>query len=171
MGNPVECEHANPDNGDTLQNTTTGLAFYRKSTNTPTFTNGTEHWALTTEGEVYWTGGSIDPSADAQLVLPPEPIAQQSPSGSELPPTPALPPAPPAQPIVNACQRFAVAQATFVAVGIQVLQFSEDLQRTGITAEALSHYAALQAQAKQADDEYGQAHAAALKLGCPGVSG
>src|SRR5206468_5474306 len=37
MGEPTECEHANSDNGDTLQHTTTGLAFYRKTTNTPTF--------------------------------------------------------------------------------------------------------------------------------------
>ncbi len=28
MGEPLECEHANPDNGDTLQQTTTGLSFY-----------------------------------------------------------------------------------------------------------------------------------------------
>ena len=60
IGQPVECEHANPDNGDTLQQTTTGLAFYRKSTNTPTFTDGWNHWAWTTDGLVYWTGSSID---------------------------------------------------------------------------------------------------------------
>lgn len=36
MGDPLECEHGNPDNGDTLQQTTKGLSFYRKSTNTPT---------------------------------------------------------------------------------------------------------------------------------------
>jgi hypothetical protein len=61
MGMPIECEHANPDNGDTLQQTSTGLSFYRKSTNTPTFTNGWDHWGLTTAGLVYWTGSSIDP--------------------------------------------------------------------------------------------------------------
>jgi O-glycosyl hydrolase len=61
MGQPLECEHANPENGDALQKTTTGLAFYRKSTNTPTFTNGWDHWALTPDGLVYWTGESIDP--------------------------------------------------------------------------------------------------------------
>src|SRR5262249_13233456 len=39
MGAPMDCEH--PDqNGDVLQDTTTGLAFYRVSTNTPTFTDG-----------------------------------------------------------------------------------------------------------------------------------
>ena len=61
MGDPVECEHTNPQNGDSLQNTTRGLAFYRKSTNTPTFTNGDEHWAITPRGLVYWTGSSVDP--------------------------------------------------------------------------------------------------------------
>ena len=40
MGDPLECEHGNPVNGDTLQQTARGLSFYRKSTNTPTFTNG-----------------------------------------------------------------------------------------------------------------------------------
>ncbi len=61
MGDPVECEHANADNGDTLQQTTTGLAFYRKTTNTATFTNGPEHWALTRSGVVQWQGDSPDP--------------------------------------------------------------------------------------------------------------
>jgi hypothetical protein len=63
MGDPVECEHPNAANGDTLQRTTTGLAFYRKSTNTPTFTDGYNHWAMTPYGLVSWTGQSIDPPA------------------------------------------------------------------------------------------------------------
>lgn len=62
MGAPTSCEYGDPNgSGDTLQNTTNGLAFYRQSTNTPTFTNGFEHWALTPAGPVYWTGESIDP--------------------------------------------------------------------------------------------------------------
>ena len=28
MGVPLECEHINPDNGDTIQHTSTGLAYY-----------------------------------------------------------------------------------------------------------------------------------------------
>jgi len=67
MGQPTECEHANASNGDTLQHTMVGLAFYRASTNTPTFTDGYNHWALTTGGPVRWTGDSIDP--------PPETLA------------------------------------------------------------------------------------------------
>ncbi len=73
MGDPIECEHANPENGDTLQSTTTGLAFYRKSTNTPTFTNGWDHWAWTAEGLVYWTGSAVDPPGSAAPVSPSEP--------------------------------------------------------------------------------------------------
>jgi hypothetical protein len=61
MGQPLECEHANPANGDSLQRTTTGLAFYRQATNTPTFTTGGEHWALTSDGLQHWTGTNIDP--------------------------------------------------------------------------------------------------------------
>ncbi len=68
MGEPTECQHTDPGSGDALQQTTTGLSFYRASTNTPTFTNGAEHWALTANGLVYWTGDSIDPPDDAQTV-------------------------------------------------------------------------------------------------------
>jgi hypothetical protein len=95
MGQPVECEHANPTNGDTLQQTTTGLSFYRKSTNTPTFTDGTNHWGLTAGGLVYWTGSSIDP---------PDTTTTDSTAPSAAPPVAATPtpsPAPvaPAQPV------------------------------------------------------------------------
>lgn len=67
MGDPASCEFADPGGtGDVHQRTTTGLAFWRKSTNIPTFTNGSEHWALVDGDLVYWTGSSIDPSADAE---------------------------------------------------------------------------------------------------------
>jgi hypothetical protein len=49
-----------------LQQTTTGLAFWRKATNTPTFTDGSRHWALTSGGLVAWTGPSVDPPATAR---------------------------------------------------------------------------------------------------------
>jgi hypothetical protein len=62
MGNPSSCEYPDPKGtGDTEQTTTSGLAFWRKSTNTPTFTNGFDHWALTSNGLLYWTGDSVDP--------------------------------------------------------------------------------------------------------------
>lgn len=86
MGEPLECEHANPDNGDTLQQTTTGLSFYRKSTNTPTFTDGWQHWGWTAEGLVFWTGDSIDPPDEAHgapEVVPSDPTPTPTPAPSE----------------------------------------------------------------------------------------
>ncbi len=69
MGSPVTCEYADPNGtGDTEQNTTTGLAFWRKSTNTPTFTDGSTHWALTGHGDLTWVGSSIDPPPDAVAI-------------------------------------------------------------------------------------------------------
>jgi hypothetical protein len=66
MGDPVSCEYADPNGtGDTLQDTTAGLAFWRKSTNTPTFTDGATHWGLTAGGLITWSGPSIDPPAVA----------------------------------------------------------------------------------------------------------
>jgi predicted metalloprotease len=62
MGQPVTCEFSDPNgSGDVHQQTSTGLAFWRKSTNTPTFTNGSQHWALTPQGLLTWLGTSIDP--------------------------------------------------------------------------------------------------------------
>jgi hypothetical protein len=75
MGDPIECEHPHAASGDALQQTTTGLAFYRESTNTPTFTDGDRHWALTAAGLVYWEGLAIDPPITAA------PVSLAGPSG------------------------------------------------------------------------------------------
>lgn len=61
MGEPVECEHWDPQTGDTLQRTTTGLAYFRAQTGAVTFTNGSEHWALLGNQLLYWQTGSVDP--------------------------------------------------------------------------------------------------------------
>jgi hypothetical protein len=61
MGEPLDCEYAIHISGDTRQQTTTGYAYYRKGSNTPAFTNGFDHWALTREGLVYWAGDVVDP--------------------------------------------------------------------------------------------------------------
>ncbi len=62
IGTPVTCEFADPSgSGDVLQQTSSGLAFWRKATNTLTFTDGNRHWALTSGGWVQWTGPSVDP--------------------------------------------------------------------------------------------------------------
>jgi hypothetical protein len=61
MGTPVECEHPVSANGDTIQQTTTGLVIYRAATNTVIFTDGWRHWALTSRGMVSWEGTEADP--------------------------------------------------------------------------------------------------------------
>jgi hypothetical protein len=63
MGQPLECEHQLTNSEDSVQTTSTGLAVYRHLTNTPTFTTGYEHWALTSTGLVSWTGGGVVPPA------------------------------------------------------------------------------------------------------------
>ena len=50
MGAPLECEHPTSAIGDTVQQTTTGLAAYNKLTNTVSFTDGWRHWAQTPRG-------------------------------------------------------------------------------------------------------------------------
>jgi len=66
MGEALTCETPDPNGtGDVHQQTTGGLAFWRRSTNTPTFTNGNDHWAHTVNGWLCWTGASIDPAPDA----------------------------------------------------------------------------------------------------------
>lgn len=66
MGTATTCEFPDPNGtGDVHQRTTTGLAFWRRATNTPTFTNGYEHWGRTAAGWVCWVGSSIDPPPDA----------------------------------------------------------------------------------------------------------
>jgi hypothetical protein len=70
MGEPASCERYGQE-GDALQQTTTGLARYRKATNTPTFTSGSDHWALTDRGLVHWTGGGLDPPAEPGVAAAP----------------------------------------------------------------------------------------------------
>lgn len=94
MGEPMECEHANPRNGDALQQTTTGLSFYRKQTNTPTFTDGWEHWALTAEGLVTWLGDSIDPPGLEIGTEPGAPPPDEAPAPAPPTPVPTVTPRP-----------------------------------------------------------------------------
>jgi hypothetical protein len=65
MGQAVECEHLNTDNGDMLQQTTTGLAVYQASSHRSTFTDGWRHWALTSSGMVTWVGVDSNPPLEA----------------------------------------------------------------------------------------------------------
>ena len=68
MGEPLECERVTNAAGDTEQRTTTGLAYYRAASNTVAFTNGWDHWALTTNGAVHWTGQELEPPPGAEPV-------------------------------------------------------------------------------------------------------
>jgi hypothetical protein len=91
MGAPTTCEFPDPKGtGDVHQRTQNGLAFWRKSTNTPTFTNGSEHWALGNRGLVYWTGSSIDPPASAIAATG----NTSGPAAKPQPPAPASSPRP-----------------------------------------------------------------------------
>jgi hypothetical protein len=79
MGSPTTCEFPDPNgSGDVHQQTSAGLAFWRKSTNTPTFTDGWQHWGHTPQGWVTWTGSSIDPPGASASV-------PESPEGSAWP--------------------------------------------------------------------------------------
>jgi hypothetical protein len=61
MGTPVECEHGSSTAGDSVQQTTTGLAAYNKASNTLTFTDGWRHWALRSGSVLSWEGTQSDP--------------------------------------------------------------------------------------------------------------
>jgi iron complex transport system substrate-binding protein len=50
MGQPTECAHADVASGDIYQQTTKGLAIYRRAANVPTFVSGSSHWSLTSDG-------------------------------------------------------------------------------------------------------------------------
>jgi len=66
MGDPTECERVTNAAGDTEQQTTTGLVYYRSATNAVAFTNGFDHWALAPRGVVHWTGDAVDPPSSAE---------------------------------------------------------------------------------------------------------
>jgi hypothetical protein len=50
MGEPTECAHVDTLTGDTYQQTTKGLAIYRRAENSPTFVSGSDRWTLGADG-------------------------------------------------------------------------------------------------------------------------
>ncbi len=65
MGDPLECEHGDPQTGDVTQRTSTGVAYYDPVTASVTFTAGFHHWTLNGDGTTfYWDG--------AEPVIPPD---------------------------------------------------------------------------------------------------
>jgi hypothetical protein len=79
MGDPVECEHPNSANGDTLQQTSTGLAVYRQASNAAEFTDGWNHWALSGQGVIAWSGSDAPPvvAQASPQSSPPAPVGTQ----------------------------------------------------------------------------------------------
>ncbi|MCC7370889.1 MAG: hypothetical protein IT306_20920 [Chloroflexi bacterium] len=69
MGDPAECEHVDAASGDTVQRTSTGLAYYRPSLTLAIFTNGNTHWALVNGQLMLWRNSSV---------TPPEPTAAEA---------------------------------------------------------------------------------------------
>ena len=76
IGQPAECEHPEAATGDVQQRTSTGLLYWRKSTNTPTFTDGAVHWALRGSQLLQWTTTEADPPQTA-LVSEAQPMSIQ----------------------------------------------------------------------------------------------
>ena len=69
MGDPLECERTIDAQGNTQQQTTTGLAYRRNELNATCFTTGWDHWALRDDGTVvYWASQAVDPPLDATVV-------------------------------------------------------------------------------------------------------
>lgn len=68
VGDATECEHTDAASGDVQQSTSNGLLYLRKSTSTPTFTDGGEHWALRSGQLLDWTSAEVDPPAAAQVI-------------------------------------------------------------------------------------------------------
>ena len=60
MGQPA-CSHIDSATGDLVQPTSTGLAYVRGQTGTPSFTNGSSHWAWVNQAPRCWSGAAVDP--------------------------------------------------------------------------------------------------------------
>jgi hypothetical protein len=73
MGSALEEVETVPDSCDTQQRTSTGLAYWRCSTNVVAFAadpDGLSHWAWLDNALVSWTSDSPDPPPDALVVAP-----------------------------------------------------------------------------------------------------
>lgn len=101
MGAPIECPHVDVLSGDTIQQTSTGLAYVRATSGLATFTDGASHWAMTPAGLVAWDGGALDPPPGLAPIIPGSsgvpgapglvpgaPGVQGVPGASDLPPAP-----------------------------------------------------------------------------------
>jgi hypothetical protein len=83
MGDPTECPHVDEANGHLFQATTAGVGEVPAATGLPAFTNGWDHWALTSQGMVHWTGAESSPPQGSEIL----PVKPQGPLPAELQPT------------------------------------------------------------------------------------
>lgn len=83
MGDPIECEHSDGPDGDVLQRTTTGLGIWRRASNTPTFTDGSQRWALVSDNVVTWQGSRLDPPNNARGLNPNQNSQGRTPSPAQ----------------------------------------------------------------------------------------
>ncbi len=68
MGEPTECVHQDPNSGAYIQQTTTGLAEVQPGAQFASFTNGWDHWALTEQGLLHWTGPDSLPPDNVEIL-------------------------------------------------------------------------------------------------------
>jgi hypothetical protein len=104
VGDCVDGEYHNPDNGDGLQDTTKGLLVWRKSDNWTAFTNGSTTWI---NGPFGLQSRPNDQRFDWEAAAPPpaRPTATPVPKPTSAPPTatpfPTATPAPTEPPNAN----------------------------------------------------------------------
>jgi hypothetical protein len=110
VGTPLENEHY-AANGDSMQQTTTGLMVWRKADNVTAFTNGSETWLLGPDGLQERSNNERFPwETQAETATPapaPSPTPPPTPAPSPSPaatPTPTPTPAPPAKPALQGSQ-------------------------------------------------------------------
>jgi hypothetical protein len=57
IGTPIECEHIHPTSGDTVQQTTSGLAVFHNGHSS--FSDGWHHWETGDGGVRQWEGDEV----------------------------------------------------------------------------------------------------------------
>ena len=98
VGQPLEDEHFNPANGDSLQQTTKGLMVWRKADNWTAFTNGSHTWINGPDGiqdrdnnvRFGWEAQD-NPAAGSAPASQASPAAPAAPASQASPAAPASP--------------------------------------------------------------------------------
>jgi hypothetical protein len=130
MGSAIEPVQTSPDSCDTQQRTSTGLAYWRCSTNIVAFAadpDGLQHWAWVNDALVSWAGDSADPPPDAIVVSPASASAPADNYTCVLPATTELT----ACPISDGA-----AVAGYIEASGQTNTYRFDIDRQGVTVTA-----------------------------------